>query len=245
MIPAGILNGELGLAALIAITSGFIRGFSGFGSALINAPLMTLLFGPIAAVPMSATFEFAATLQLVPGAIRDTDWRMTTLIGGAGVCAIPVGALLLINLDETIMRRIMAGLVLLFTFLVMRGWRFEGRPSAPTTLGVGAVTGAMLGSVGIGGMVPGLYLLAATPTAAMARATVISLGVFLTPVAIAVFVFHDVIDATLVWRMAFLLPVFLTASWVGARGFRRVSEHAFRRAVLAFLTIVGLVTLFA
>ena len=60
MIPAGILNGELGLAALIAITSGFIRGFSGFGSALINAPLMALLFGPIAAVPMSATFEFAA-----------------------------------------------------------------------------------------------------------------------------------------------------------------------------------------
>tara|TARA_Y100001960_G_scaffold281675_1_gene315458 strand:- start:601 stop:885 length:285 start_codon:yes stop_codon:yes gene_type:complete len=94
-------------------------------------------------------------------------------------------------------------------------------------------------------MVPGLYLLTATPSSVVARATVISLGVFLTPVAIAVFVVFDVIDEILIWQMVFLLPVFMAASWVGARSFHLVSEQLFRRLVLALLTAVGLVTLFA
>lgn len=138
-----------GLAALITVTSVLIRGFSGFGSALVNAPLFALLFGPTAAVPMSATFEFAATAQLLPGAY------------------------ILVTVDEEIMLRIIAVIVLVLTFAVMRGWRFKGRPRDVTPLGVGAITGSMLRSVGIGGTVPGLYLLAAAPTVVVARATMI------------------------------------------------------------------------
>ncbi len=244
-VPADVLDVDLGIAALIATTSGLIRGFAGFGSALVNAPLFALLFGPLAAVPMSAIFEFVATVQLLPLVIRDTDWRLNTLMGLAGICGIPVGAYILVNADEEIMRRVIAVIVLLLTFMVMKGWRFRGRPSDVTSLGVGAVTGSLLGSVGIGGMVPGLYLLTATPTAVMARATVISLGVFLAPVAIAAFVALDVIDETLIWRMALLLPAFMIASWIGARSFRLVSERLFRRLVLTFLTVVGFVTLIA
>lgn len=244
-VPPDIFGVELGIAALIATASGLIRGFAGFGSALVNAPLFSLLFGPLAAAPMSAAFEFMATLQLLPSAVRDTDWRLNSLMGLAGIFGIPIGAYILVSADEEIMRRVIAIIALLLTFVVMRGWRFRGRPSNAASLSVGVITGSLLGSVGIGGIVPGLYLLTATPTAVMARATVISLGVFLTPVAIAVFVAFDVIDEILIWRMVFLLPAFMIASWVGARSFRLVSERLFRRLVLAFLTVVGLVTLFA
>jgi uncharacterized membrane protein YfcA len=37
-VPPDIFGVKLGIAALIATASGLIRGFAGFGSALVNAP---------------------------------------------------------------------------------------------------------------------------------------------------------------------------------------------------------------
>jgi uncharacterized membrane protein YfcA len=242
-IPHDLLNPALGLAALVAIASGLIRGFTGFGSAMVNAPLLSLIYGPSVAVPMVASFELAATVQLFPAAARATHWRIALILGLVALITIPVGARFLVSLDPVLMRRGIGTVVVAFSIILMSGWRFSGRPTGLATAGAGMATGLLMGAVGMGGVVPGLYCLAATPTAAAARATAISVGVFLCPTAIAVFAAYGVIDSLLLWRMAALLPVFLAFSWVGARLFRVVSDRQFRGAILVFLLVIGIATL--
>lgn len=55
---------EFLLALVIVTVAGLVRGYSGFGSGLVIAPLLTLLWGPVEAVATSASLGFFAFLQL-------------------------------------------------------------------------------------------------------------------------------------------------------------------------------------
>ena len=70
MIPADLLTPELSIALITAAIAGIMRGFSGFGTALVFAPVLTLLFGPKLGVPTVVLIEIPISLQLLPGAVR-------------------------------------------------------------------------------------------------------------------------------------------------------------------------------
>ena len=49
-----VWNVDLLVAALIAIFSGVIHGYTGFGAALFMVPLFSLLFGPVSAIAIAS-----------------------------------------------------------------------------------------------------------------------------------------------------------------------------------------------
>ena len=54
----------------IIFVAGIIRGFTGFGSALIAVPTLAYLYGPAAAVVIEVLIEIPVVLYLLPAAIR-------------------------------------------------------------------------------------------------------------------------------------------------------------------------------
>ena len=61
-------------AMFAAIAGGFVRGFSGFGGALIFTPVAGAAFGPQVAVPIFLVMDYALTLPMVVRAIRLCNW---------------------------------------------------------------------------------------------------------------------------------------------------------------------------
>ena len=53
-IMLGILQLDLLIGLLIVMTSGLVRGFTGFAGALVNVPLLTLLWGPVEAIAIAS-----------------------------------------------------------------------------------------------------------------------------------------------------------------------------------------------
>ena len=75
LIPPDVWGTDLAIAAATLLAAGLIRGFSGFGSAMINSPVLSLLWGPTIGVPVAVLIEFVPAIQLTRRAIPDAQWR--------------------------------------------------------------------------------------------------------------------------------------------------------------------------
>lgn len=240
-----VLDLKLLIAAIIVAASGLMRGFTGTGSALITAPLFTLLFGPQSAVATVALIEIGIAIQLMPNAVRLTPWRVVAPMTIVASLTVPFGAWALIVADEILMKRVIALVVLTFSLILLSGWRYPGKPTQRSSVAIGGLSGILNGATAMGGPPVTLYILAAPWSMDIARAGLISHACLIMVPTFASLVVGGVVTWAVVWRALILLPVFVVTTWIGSRAFRNANETAFRRAALWLLVVVALATLVA
>jgi uncharacterized membrane protein YfcA len=220
-----------------------VRGFSGFGAALVMAPGFTLVMEPRDAVAMTILLNVSTISQLLIPALRETRWRDVGPMAVAAAVAIPFGAVILVTLDATVIRRAIGALVVGFSLVLLAGWRYHGARTQPANLLVGALGGLLTGATGFGGPPLILYFLAGDRPMAENRAGFISFFALTQLVTVPVFLWQGLVTWELVWRTALLVPIYLVATHIGARLFTRASERAVRLIALGFLVLIGAATL--
>lgn len=136
---AAILNLSLLMGALVAVTSGIIHGYTGFGAALFMTPLFAILFGPVEAIGVGSVIGFCGSAQLYPGAARNAVWRELIPIFAGIVILTPFGAILLFKTDPELIRRAMGVLILLFALILISGWVYRGPRGPVSSAAVGAL----------------------------------------------------------------------------------------------------------
>ena len=235
---------EIAVVAAVALIAGVMRGFSGFGSALVVVPVMAAVFGTRLAIPAAVAVHLITSVQLLPGAARDCDWARVVPLSVAGSAAIPVGAWVLVTQDPELLRRVIAGLTIFFAIVMLRGWRYSGRTRGWAMAVVGAIGGLITGAATIGGPPVVMFLMAGPYRAAENRAAIILYFCFTQAVAIAMYW----AGGLLVWQVLgiciLVTPTLMVGTWMGQRLFRRASEEGFRRVALIFLLAIGVTTLF-
>ena len=55
---------------IVVYFSGIIRGYTGFGSALLTIPALAVLFGPVQAVAIEILIEIPVSIGLLPKAMK-------------------------------------------------------------------------------------------------------------------------------------------------------------------------------
>lgn len=237
LIPPEVWGLDLAIAAATLLAAGLIRGFSGFGSAMVNAPVLSLLWGPTIGVPVAALVEFVPAVQLTPRAIPDAQWRTVWLMGIPALILIPAGSWLLITLPNEVVRRTVAAVVLLLVAILWSGWRYRGQRTTSLSTVVGAASGLLSGTTGIGGPPVILYLMAGNDRPVVLRAnmigyfTIVLIGLAVTYALLGLF------GPAVLWRTAVLVIPFVVGIFVGVRLFPLASERTFRNIALAVLAV--------
>ena len=85
---------EMLVAVLVTLVGGMIRGFSGFGPALVMAPTLSFLIGPMQAIAMIILVNLSATMLQLPGVFHKVQWREMIPLGVAKSLTIPIGTYL-------------------------------------------------------------------------------------------------------------------------------------------------------
>ena len=68
---------EILLTSLICVFAAyFIKGFSGFGPALLIIPTFTLLYDPYLALSYSGIFDFIAGISLIGTVYKSINWKI-------------------------------------------------------------------------------------------------------------------------------------------------------------------------
>lgn len=238
-----LADGRLAAAILATIIAGVMRGYSGFGTAVILAPVYSLLWGPRAGVPVMLLMELIVSLQLLPGALKDADRRVVLPLGGAAALATPLGAWILLTADGDALRRFIGGFVLVFGLLLMSGWRYRGSRPLPLNLFVGTLAGLLKGATGMSGPPVILYLLAGLEEAKRHRANLILFFATIAIVSVVPPLLGGLIDLPVLVRLAVLLPVMAISVPIGTRLFRVVPDRLYRPFAMGVLLAAGALAL--
>lgn len=229
----------LAVAFAIATGAGAIRGITGFGGALVMTPPLALLFGPLLAVPVVLLLESVVASPMLVQTRRQVRWRVITPILVAACATVPLGGYLLVSADPQVLRRAIAAIVIVFSLLLLRGWRYGGRQRLGTGVGLGAVSGTMLGATSIGGPPVILYLLSGPDSVITTRAN-LTLFVAVTSLAGIVMLWgRGVLDAAAAWTGLLLAPGYYGGLIFGTRMLRHFDDTRFRRFTLLLLIVVS------
>src|SRR5215210_5432881 len=104
MMPALISASSLGGSVAIVFATAVLRGYTGFGFAVIAVPPLVLLLEPAEVVPIVLLLEVVASLQLLPNVWRSVDWRAVRQLLIGALAGTPLGILVLSQLPGREMR---------------------------------------------------------------------------------------------------------------------------------------------
>jgi uncharacterized membrane protein YfcA len=231
----------LWIAIGVTLVAGLMRGFAGFGSAMLMAPIFALLFGSAEMVVTIVAIELIVSLQLFPQVRRHADWKTLTPMSIAACAAMPLGVWALASVDKGAIVTAVSAIIVAFVLMMWSGWRYRGGRSTAAAVAVGAASGAMMATTSVGGPPVLLYLLSGSDPPAVNRANIVTYY-FLTQFLLIVIVLAsgvagwDALD-----RAVVLVPLMVLGAWLGGRLFHGLaSERLYRNAALAILFATGL-----
>ena len=240
---AGVpLDGRLALSFAAVFLGGFLRGFVGFGAALVIVPVLSLAYGPLVAIPALTVIGIPTLLQLLPDAIRHSERKIVVPISFAILLSAPVGTWALVSISPAIMKMVISGLVIVLVAMLARGWKLAGEVGMPVLVSAGVAGGLVQGVAGIGGPPVVAVALSRPGPPARQRGNVLALMTStslanLVPLSLfGLFTYQAVVTGLL------MLPVYGGAILVGSRYFSRGGDRHFRRAAITMLLVIGVAT---
>ena len=226
----------------VVLLAGVIKGFAGFGLAMVAGPLLAVLLGPVHAVVVFLVLELLTGAQLLRRAIPHTDWHLVVPLTVASAITMPFGAYALVTLDGEAMRRAIAAMALAFAVVLLSGWRYRGGQKLWISGVIGSASGAITGATGLGNPILVLYVLA-SGIAERNRASMVTMVTMMIVLAIACLAVNSAISIDALSQSAYLLPFAIVGTFDGARIFRRTGETMYRRGALGIIVVAALAAL--
>ena len=230
---------RLALLITIAAIAGVVRGITGFGGAMVMSPPLALLLGPLLAVPVVLLLESLAAAPMLFQTRVLVRWRVIGPIVAMAMLTLPFGTYILVHADALTMRRVIAGVVVLFSLLLLWGWRYTGPQRVSTSAGLGALAGGMVGATSMGGPPVILYLLAGPDPIEVTRANLTFFVAAISLGGVAVLWANGVLGANGLWLALLLAPGYYLGMVAGTRLFSRFNDQRFRRFTLIFMLTVS------
>ena len=236
----GLETPDLLLLAAAVLVAGLVRGFSGFGAAMIYLPIAGQVLPPFAVLTTMILCDIVAPLPNVPRAIRDGEPRDVARLMAGLLPALPLGVLVLTLVPAEVFRWAVSLLALGLLACLLSGVRYRGRLTPPLVYGTGGISGFLCGSAGLPGPPAILLYMAADLPAKVIRGNLLVFLVCADIVMLGVIWAFGRLDPNAVLLgLALILPSLL-GNLIGARIFRPEAEQTYRRVAYAIIAVSAL-----
>ena len=193
--------------AFIALVAYTILGISGFGSALVNIPLLAHFLPLTTILPILVLVDFTATLTNGLKFRSDIDVPEIKVIVPTMCAGIAIGVVLLSRVPGTALLPVLGVSLALYGLYRLREPITTRFISSRWGYLTGFAGGLMGGLFGIGGPIYATYMSRRTNDYGKMRATMAAIFTFSTGVRIAAFVIAGFfLDAAVWWGVAIILP---------------------------------------
>ncbi|AWB34597.1 sulfite exporter TauE/SafE family protein [Orrella marina] len=231
---------------LATIAAATMRAFSGFGAGLLLAPVLSLYLQPVDVVAVVVMLNFVSTFQMLPSMWKDIDWPLVWRMVPPALIGIPVGGVLLAGLDADLLRRIVAGVVVVLSLILLAGWHYKGARGRLQDTIAGVASGILTSIGGIGGPPFVLYMMSAKGFSPVAFRIFFTVFFAVTQIAtLLMLLLKGSLRPTQFAYTGAFLPIYVLATAFGSYLFvRALATRAdqIKRISLWFLLIVGVVT---
>jgi uncharacterized membrane protein YfcA len=236
------LDGRLMVAIAAVLVGGFLRGFVGFGAALVIVPVLSLAYGPLVAIPALTVIGIPTLVQLLPDAIRHSERRIVVPMSAAILLSAPLGTWVLVSVAPALMKMVISALVIGLVGMLARGWKLDGDVDRPVLILAGAAGGLVQGVAGVGGPPVVAIALSRPGSPTEQRGNVLALMTAISLASLAPLSFFGLFTREAVVLGLVLLPVYGAAILVGSRYFSGGGKRHFRHAAIGLLLVIGVIT---
>jgi uncharacterized membrane protein YfcA len=240
---AAIADRRMLTAAAVSALAGLVRGFSGFGGAMIYMPLIAAIYEPRIAAATLLLVDFISSTPFAIPEFRRCTWREVLPISAAMAAAVPVGTWALIVLDPVILRWAIALLVLSLVPVLASGWRYRGEPRLTLTLGIGLFAGVGAGAAQIAGPPVIVYWLSCGNSATTLRANLMVFFFFCGVALVVAYATQSLFSAHTITLSLLLGVPYLIGVGIGSRAFRGASDRTYRRIAYGIIMLAALLSL--
>jgi hypothetical protein len=225
----------------LAFTAAVIQSLSGFGFALFIVPFLAILIGPRDTVLLSNLMStFSSGMQ--SRTLRHSAERRTALTLMAGSAAgMPIGLAVLLLLDPTALKLVIAIMVIVFTLLLMRGLELH-RAGAAGDFATGLTSGILNTSTSMSGPPVVMYLQGKGMPPLRFRATIATFFAMSSAVAVVLLLATGTAKPRL-RRLRPLLRPSSSASAQATPSSKKINASLFRRLVYVILLLSGTVAI--
>lgn len=241
----GVLDGWMAIAMAAVALGGFLRGFTGFGGALVIVPVLSVIFSPREGVPMHTILELPGLFQLIPIAARYADRPTVVPMILTLLVAMPAGVFLLVSIDQDVMRVVISIVVLMMVAMVSTNWRYRASGGLVVPIAAGAAGGLIQGSAGVGGPPLVAVMLARGDTPETTRANIIAMTCSLIVIGLPILWAYGLLTPRVLVVGAISAPVYFATIYLGSHYFAGSGQKIYRNASLAMLAVIALATLVA
>jgi len=215
-----------------AVLTGLVRGFSGFGAAMVFIPLASILVPPQTAVITLWLIDVLVTSPLTIKGMRHGHWPEILPLFLGAMAGVPLGVWLLATTPETPMRWTISIIVLLAVLVLASGYRRKNRMPLPGVLAVGASAGVGSGMASLGGPPVIVFWVSGAASAAQTRMNIFGFFGMTALMSGAGHYLFGLFTPERLMLAALLIPAYALGIFSGNRMFGLASESMFRRFAL-------------
>jgi uncharacterized membrane protein YfcA len=228
------------IALSAVIVSGILRGYSGFGAALIIIPVFSNLYSPLVALSFHVLLEMPSLVILLPAAIRAYDRRLVNSSLLVLILAVPLGFYFISQIETTYLRLFIGTFVIVSVFIIWRGIPIEiSRNKNFFTVACG-VSGFCQGLIGLGGPPVVTMIISRGDDNITSRANIIVAMTALLLSSLSAQLYYGTIDLVPVTLAVTLFAPYLASNQIGKWLFFRHPNDAYRQVTLGCLALIGL-----
>ncbi|OQY03270.1 MAG: hypothetical protein B6I22_12010 [Desulfobacteraceae bacterium 4572_123] len=234
---------QLILVSVIGFAGMFIRGLTGFGSALVMTPLMLFFFDIQTSVIAINLVEIAAVFSVTMNARHDIDRQYLKILLPITIVGIAIGSFFLISFNLQILKQIFGVLTVIFSVRIFINLRSAFSRQKKWSFAWGYLSGALGGILGGIFGTPGppitIYLENQIDSQTVLRATLLIYFLALDVIRIIVYGCSGIVSLDMLKLAAFMLPASLAGSYCGQFINLRINDKVFRALVAVLLAITG------
>lgn len=225
---------------VVILAASFINTLTGFGFALVSVPTLVMMMDAKAAVVLITVLYAALGPIFLWSARRDVDRPMLATLLISSLAGLPLGALVLVVISESLLRLLIGATIVLVAFLLMSNYQRPFSHGRRAAIAVGFVTGVLTTSITVSGPLAVLFLANQGASKESLRATI---GVFLLgmmPPSFALFALSGLVTVPLLITALQLLPALALGYLLALRVLPSVNPTAFRRVTIVLVLGSGL-----
>ncbi len=236
-ILAAIATDGLIFLSLGAFLAGIVRGFTGFGTAMVFMPVAAQFLGPFQALTAMLVMDLVAPLMHIPRGLREGHPKDVVRLGVGALLAVPLGIFLLTLVEPVTFRWGVSLTSIVLLVLLISGVRYRGVLTKPLIYVAGGFGGLFGGSVGLPGPpVIMLYMASTLPVAAV-RANLTLYLIIADLILVGVLWSAGLLVFSALAVGALMIAPYLVGNWAGAAFFRAEAERYYRW--VAYVIIAG------
>ena len=234
---------------LIPVVGFFVRGVSGFGSALIITPLLLFFYDLRTVVAIVVILEIVSTAYFTIEVFKEVNWKYIKSLLPISVVGIAFGAFFLINFEADILKKIFGISVVLFSIriFIINLSKFKiKRNKWPhfLTYIAGIFAGLLGGLYGTAGPPVTIFLENQMKTKVDLRATLTFYFYIIDLIRIIPYIYSGMIGKEQLKLSTIMLPAAFIGMLAGRLLYLKLSEMFFRILVGTILLASGILLVF-